>query len=89
MKIILNEVIVSKGMKGIKYNNLYSKIIDLLKERGSLTFPEIANELNLENGDREVLISILRKLEAEGKIKSSKTHINIKNGISLTNRFFL
>ncbi len=89
MSIILNEVIISRRIRSINSKNLYSKVIEILQDKKSLTFPEIVKELNLENGERIILIDVLRKLESEGKIKSIKTQITTNGGISLTSRFFL
>ena len=77
-----------------KNNNLDSKlveekVIDLLKSKGSLTFSEIAKELNIENGDRQILLIVLQRMILDNKIKKEKIHITSEEGINLTSRFSL
>lgn len=88
MSITLNEIIISKGRK-VNYKLLVDEIIKLLEEEGSLTFGEISNKLDIKNGDRQLLLDALIKLESEGRIKRENTQIIIENGISFTSRFFL
>lgn len=75
-----------------KKNNLdikmiEDKVIDLLKNKGSLTFSEIIRELMIENGDREILLSVLNRLVTENKLKKEKIHTILEHGINLTSKF--
>ena len=65
------------------------KTIDLLRNRGSLTFSEITKELNIENGDRTTLLNILQGMMIEGRIKKEKIQVTTEEGIIFTSKFFL
>jgi len=65
------------------------KTINILRNKGSLTFLEIANELEIDNGNREILLVTLQRMMAEGRIKKEKVQITTLEGINLTSKFFL
>lgn len=68
---------------------LEEKARDLLRNKGPLTFSEITRELNIENGDRRILLDILQRMIAEGRVKKEKIQITTGEGINLTSKFFL
>lgn len=65
------------------------KTMDLLRNKGPLTFSEITKELNVENGDRKILLDILQRMIIEGRMKKEKIQITTGDGINLTSKFFL
>ncbi len=65
------------------------KTVDILRNKGPLTFSEITNELNIDNGDREILLMTLQRMMIEGKIKKEKVQTTTAEGINLTSKFFL
>lgn len=87
MSLIINESVFNGKRTYMDPKEIETKVFELLKNK-KLTFYELASELKLENGDRELLLKILLRLESEGKIKKEKVQINLENGINLTTRFF-
>ena len=75
--------------KNLDSKFIEERTIDLLRNKGDLTFSEITRELNIENGDREILLNILQRMAIEKRIKKEKIKILTDEGINLTTRFFL
>ena len=75
--------------KNLDSKFIEEKTIALLRNKGSLTFSEITRELNLENGEREILLNILQRMIIEERIKKEKIQITTEEGINLTSKFFL
>ncbi len=88
MSLMLNESNFNGKKVNMDPKEIETKVFELLRDQ-KLTFYEIANELGLENGDRELLLKILLRLEREGKIKKEKIQINLESGLNLTTRFFI
>jgi hypothetical protein len=84
-----NQFLFKEGDVNPEDKNIEGKIISLLKIKGKMTFSDMANELNFKNGCREILIDILFKMEAQGKIKKENVQIKTPQGINLTTCFFI
>lgn len=63
------------------------KVIELLKEKGKLTYHQIVDLLKLENGDKDILVNVLLKMVFSGKIKKENISEITSNGIRMTSRF--
>ena len=87
--MILNEFVISNKDNQDNIKDLNEKVFNLLRTKGSLTYKEIADELNLVNGSREILVDVLFKLVAMGKLKQERITVQTPTGINLTSRFSL
>jgi len=87
MKITETMFLGHKGKDSIK--EIDERVIDLLTKNKKLTYAQIVNLLELENGDRDILVDVLSKMVFSGRIKKENVTTITPNGIGMTSKFYL
>ncbi len=87
--MIINLFDLTNKNRNLDSKFIEDKVIELLRDKGFLNFSEIAKELNIEKGDRQILLTVLQRMILDNKIRKEKIHITSEEGINLTSRFSL
>lgn len=86
---MLNDFDSNNREKNFDPKFVEEKIIGLLRNKDSLNFSDICKELDIKNGEREILLDILQRMIIEKKIKKEKIQIVSEEGIIFTSKFSL